>query len=158
MKMKRWRRRGRSWRTPLESNGCAPKATRRSYESDDAALAALEWRLEACRRAGRDRSRFEPYVAARDGIKAQLEDLALFLRRYADGMEASPGRLQQVEERLALLERLKRKFGPTLARVIRDAMRCVRELADLEGGETRLEQSNMMRRVPARDSSIRRSG
>ena len=72
--------------------------------------------------AGLD-ERFQPYLDARDGIKSQLEDLALFLRHYADGIEASPARLQQVEERLALLERLKRKYGPTLADVIarRDA-------------------------------------
>ena len=43
---------------------------------------------------------FQPYLEARDGIKSQLEDLALFLRRYADGIEASPAKLQQIEERL----------------------------------------------------------
>ena len=67
--------------------------------------------------------RFQPYLDARDGIKSQLEDLALFLRRYADGIEASPARLQQVEERLALLERLKRKYGPTLAECVAQARR-----------------------------------
>jgi DNA repair protein RecN (Recombination protein N) len=84
--------------------------------------------------------RFQPYVEARDGIKAQLEDLALFLRRYADGIEASPARLQQVEERLALLDRLKRKYGPTLKDVVarRDALR--RELDDLQQGDDRIVQ------------------
>ena len=84
--------------------------------------------------------RFQPYLDARDGIKGQLEDLALFLRRYADTIEASPARLQQIEERLALLERVKRKYGPTLADVIarRDALR--RELSDLEGGDERIAQ------------------
>ena len=64
----------------------------------------------------------------------------MFLRRYADGIEASPARLQQIEERLALLERLKRKHGPTLADVIakRDALR--RELAELAGGDERLAE------------------
>jgi DNA repair protein RecN (Recombination protein N) len=83
---------------------------------------------------------FKPYLEARDGIKSQLEDLAGFLRKYADGIEASPARLQQVEERLALLERLKRKYGPTLAEVVgrRDAMR--RELSDLERGEERIAE------------------
>jgi len=107
------------------------------YESDDAILAALGgvWR-----RVGELSTldpKFQPYVDARDGIKSQLEDLAGFLRSYADGIEASPARLQQVEERLALLERLKRKHGPTLADVIarRDALR--RELDDLEGGDDR---------------------
>jgi DNA repair protein RecN (Recombination protein N) len=107
------------------------------YDSDDAILAALGgvWR-----RVGELSTldpKFQPYVDARDGIKSQLEDLAGFLRSYADGIEASPARLQQVEERLALLERLKRKHGPTLADVIarRDALR--RELGDLEGGDDR---------------------
>src|SRR5207248_9686302 len=72
-------------------------------------------------------------------IKSQLEDLAEFLRSYAAAIEASPARLQQVEERLALLERLKRKYGPTLAEVIgrRDALRS--ELTELEGGDDRLQ-------------------
>ena len=51
-----------------------------------------------------------------------------------DSIDASPGRLEQVEERLALLERLKRKHGPTLDDVIarRDALAA--EHAALTGG------------------------
>lgn len=59
----------------------------------------------------------QPYAAMRDGIKAQLDDLAFFLRQYVAGIDASPERLQDVEDRLALLERLKRKYGPTLQEV-----------------------------------------
>src|SRR5207247_5597232 len=55
------------------------------YESDQAVLAGLGgvWR-----RVGELASidpKFQPYIDARDGIKSQLEDLAMFLRRYADG-------------------------------------------------------------------------
>jgi len=110
------------------------------YESDDAILANLSgvWRRVA-ELAALD-PRFKPYVDARDGIKSQLEDLAGFLRSYAAGIEASPARLQEIEERLALLERLKRKHGPTLAEVIakRDALR--RELTDLAGGDDRVAE------------------
>src|SRR5207245_8179729 len=115
------------------------------YESEDAILAELGhvWRRVA-ELAALD-PQFKPYVDARDGIKSQLEDLAGFLRKYADGIEASPARLQQIEERLALLERLKRKHGPTLADVIakRDALR--RELADLQGGGERIEELERQR-------------
>ena len=108
------------------------------YENDDAILGALGgvWRRVA--ELAALEPKFQPYLEARDGIKSQLEDLAGFLRSYADGIEASPARLQQIEERLALLERLKRKHGPALADVVarRDALR--RELADLEGGDDRL--------------------
>ncbi len=110
------------------------------YESDDAILGRLGgvWRRVADL-AALD-PQFQPYLEARDGIKSQLEDLAIFLRRYAETIDASPGRLQQTEERLALIERLKRKYGPELASVIgkRDALR--RELADLETGDQHLEQ------------------
>src|SRR5947207_3381417 len=110
------------------------------YERDDAILAALGqvWRRVA-ELASLD-PRFQPYLDARDGIKSQLEDLAGFFRRYADGIEASPARLQQVEDRLALLERLKRKYGPTLADVIarREALR--REHADVAGGDERIRE------------------
>jgi DNA repair protein RecN (Recombination protein N) len=110
------------------------------YERDDAILAALGhvWRRVA-ELASLD-PQFTPYLEARDGIKSQLEDLAGFLRKYADSVDASPARLQQVEERLALLERLKRKYGPSLAEVIarRDALR--RELSDLAGGDDRIAE------------------
>jgi DNA repair protein RecN (Recombination protein N) len=110
------------------------------YESDDAILGALGgvWRRVA-ELASLD-PQFKPYLDARDGIKSQLEDLAGFLRKYADNVDASPARLQQVEERLALLERLKRKHGPSLADVIarRDALR--RELTDLARGDDRIAE------------------
>jgi DNA repair protein RecN (Recombination protein N) len=108
------------------------------YEGDGAALADLGgvWRRVG-ELAALD-PKFQPYLEARDGIKSQLEDLALFLRRYADGIEASPARLQQVEDRLALLERFKRKYGPTLRDVIakRDALR--QELTELEHHDERV--------------------
>jgi len=110
------------------------------YESDGAILAGLGsvWRRVA-ELAALD-PQFQPYLESRDGIKSQLEDLALFLRRYADGIEASPARLQQIEDRLALLERLKRKHGGTLEAVLakRDALR--REQSDLERGDERLAE------------------
>ena len=110
------------------------------YESDGAILAGLG---QVWRRVGELAAldpKFAAYANARDDIKAQLEDLAGFLRRYADGVDASPAKLQEVDERLALLERLKRKYGPSMGDVIarRDALR--RDRADLEGGDDRLQE------------------
>jgi DNA repair protein RecN (Recombination protein N) len=88
------------------------------YESDGAVLGSLGGIWKRVGELAAIDPQFSSYVEARDGIKSQLEDLAFFLRSYADGVEASPVRLQEVEERLALLERLKRKYGPTLDEVI----------------------------------------
>ena len=110
------------------------------YERDDAILAGLGqvWRRVA-ELAALD-PQFQPYLDARDGIKSQLEDLASFLRQYAAGIEASPARLQQVEERLALLERLKRKYGPTLRDVVARREALAKERSDLERGDDRIAE------------------
>ena len=79
----------------------------RALRGDDAALPALGivWKrvgelaaLDAALRA---------VPRARDASKSQLEDLAFFLRSYAADLDASPERLQEIEDRLAALERLK---------------------------------------------------
>jgi DNA repair protein RecN (Recombination protein N) len=127
------------------------------YERDDAILGSLGnvWRRVA-ELATLD-PQFQPYVDARDGVKSQLEDLALFLRRYAGSIDASPGRLQQVEERLALLERIKRKYGPTLADVIarRDALGC--ERSALEGGDERIQELERAH-AEAREAYVQAAG
>jgi DNA repair protein RecN (Recombination protein N) len=102
------------------------------YEGDNAALAALGtvWK-KAGELAALD-PKFAPYVEAREPIKSQLEDLAFFLRSYSQNIDASPARLQEIEDRLALLERLKKKHGPALAGVIAKAVELRRELHDIE--------------------------
>jgi DNA repair protein RecN (Recombination protein N) len=108
------------------------------YDADGAALSTLGavWKRVGDL-AALDPS-FAPYLEARDGIRAQLEELATFLRRYADGLDVSPARLQQTEDRLALIERLKRKYGPTLAGVIERREALAQELDAFETGDERL--------------------
>ena len=102
------------------------------YEGDDAALAALGtvWKKTA-ELAALD-AKFAPYVEAREAIKSQLEDLAFFLRSYSQNIDGSPARLQEIEDRLALLERLKKKHGPALSDVIAKSAELRRELHDIE--------------------------
>jgi DNA repair protein RecN (Recombination protein N) len=103
------------------------------YESDQAVLAGLGGVWKRVGELASIEPRFVPYLEARDGIKSQLQDLAFFLRSYADAVDASPQRLQEVEDRLALLERLKRKHGPTLQQVI-DTGEALRRERDLLSG------------------------
>ncbi len=108
------------------------------YDGDDAALDALDrvWRrVEEL--AGFD-AEFAAHVAARDTVRPHLEELAYALRLHAGGVDAESGQLPAVEERLAQLERLKRRYGPTLEDVIahRDALRLERERME---GETDLQ-------------------
>ena len=65
----------------------------------------------------------------------ELGDLASALRSYLDGAEAEPGRLEQVEERLAAFDRLERKHGGTIEAVLAHAERCRAEIERLENAE-----------------------
>jgi DNA repair protein RecN (Recombination protein N) len=107
------------------------------YEGDEAALGAL---ATVWKRVGDLASlddRFAPYLAERADLQARLEDLAFFLRSYASGLDASPGRLQSVEDRLASLDRLKKKYGPTLADVGARADSLRADLAGLDASDER---------------------
>ena len=110
------------------------------YESDAAVLSGLGGVWKRVGELAAIEPQFASYVDARDGIKGQLEDLAFFLRSYADGVDASPERLQQVEDRLALLERLKRKHGPSLQEVIDKGDSLRREKQLLTGGTEEAEE------------------
>jgi DNA repair protein RecN (Recombination protein N) len=126
----------RSLRTLLSSAERVRRLADESYEllydRDGAVLATLGqvWR-KVGDLAALD-ARFAPFVESRDAIKSQLEDLASFLRGYAASIDASPERLQEVEDRLALLERLIRKHGPTLGDVIAKRQALRTEQAGLE--------------------------
>jgi DNA repair protein RecN (Recombination protein N) len=110
------------------------------YEGDDAALAALAMVWKKLSELAAIDQQFVPYLAARETIKPQLEDLAYFLRSYSASFDASPARLQEVEDRLALLERLKRKHGPALADVLRSAEEMERELDGLRNADARVAE------------------
>jgi hypothetical protein len=62
------------------------------------------------------------------------ERIAFALRPHASGVEASPERLQTVEDRLARLERIKRRYGPTLADVVRRRAELREESSQLDTG------------------------
>ncbi len=101
------------------------------YEGDAAVLPALGIVWKKVGELAALDVRFAPYLDARAAVKSQLEDLSFFLRSYAGAIDSSPARLQEVEDRLAQLERLKKKHGPTLADVVNKAESLRREQHDL---------------------------
>ncbi len=106
------------------------------YDNESAALTTLGRVWKNVGELAQIDPRFGAHLEARDTIKAQLEDLAFTLRDFTDGLDASPERLQQVEDRLALIERLKRKHGGTLDDTIAHRDRLAAEHRALTGGES----------------------
>jgi DNA repair protein RecN (Recombination protein N) len=75
------------------------------------------------------------------GVSA-LRDLQTELSRYADSVEIDPARLHELEERLNLLQTLKRKYGPALADVIVFGEEARRKLQSLEQRDSELARLN----------------
>ncbi len=71
----------------------------------------------------------------------EADDLGLELRRYQEGIEGEPGRLEQVEERLAAFARLERKHGGTIAAVLAHAESCRTRHDELTGAEAALQET-----------------
>lgn len=91
-----------------------------------------------------DVEEWEPQAAA---WNAELEELRIRLAELAgavshrlDGLEADPARLDLVEERLAVLERLCRKHGGDTAAVLARRAEMESELAELEGDAENREE------------------
>ncbi len=99
--------------------------------------------------------RWKASLPTRDTVVGQLEDLALSLRDYREQVEVTPGKLDAVESRLALLERLKKKYGGTLEAVLERRERCREDLEELESsGESIRELSERVEAARAKYESL----
>lgn len=86
---------------------------------------------------------FDPHVGDMDSINATLDDIARELRSYSSTIEVLPEKLASVQERLAALESLKRKYGGGVAEVLRykeSVEQQLDELATESKGRDRLEE------------------
>ncbi|HET9087505.1 MAG TPA: DNA repair protein RecN [Acidobacteriaceae bacterium] len=88
------------------------------YESTTSAEVALRAGLKQFEELLRYDMRWEEAVQQLTAARANVADLAEQAREFAEKIQASPERLEEIEDRLALLDRLKRKYGTSVAEVI----------------------------------------
>jgi DNA repair protein RecN (Recombination protein N) len=112
-------------------------AYRLLYDDEDAVVSRLGQVYRKVEELAAIDPRLAPHVEAKEAVRASLDDLALFLRDYREGLQVSPGRLDEIESRLALIERLKRKYGATVEEVIAFGERCRGDLTSLGSPEER---------------------
>ena len=75
-----------------------------------------------------------------DTLTHQVDELARALRNYRDGIEYSPERLHELEERLNLINGLKRKYGGSIGEILAYGERAAEELETLDRSEERAEE------------------
>ena len=102
------------------------------YENNASAAASVRIATRHIEDLSRFDERFRDTVPELESARITIEDIGQRLRDYADDIDASPDRLAEVEDRLAALDRLKRKYGPKLDDVIALGEELQRKLDEME--------------------------
>jgi DNA repair protein RecN (Recombination protein N) len=110
------------------------------YEGTASTSASLRAAQKHIEELIRYEPKFQEGLASLESARISIEDVGASLRDYAGAIESSPERLAEIEDRLALLDRLKRKYGPTLDDVIRLNEEVTRKLSEIEDKDEILKQ------------------
>ena len=102
------------------------------YEAEGSASEQLKAAAKQLEDLARFDEKFREPVTALESARITVEDIGTSLRDYAEGIQASPERLAEVEDRLALIDRLRRKYGKGLAEVIAYGEDLARKLNEME--------------------------
>ena len=110
------------------------------YEGGNSAESSLRQGLNLVEQLARYDARFKESAAQLISVRAIVDDLADSLRDYADGINASPERLGEIEDRLAQIDRLKRKYGSTVDEILAFGEDVAGKLAEVEDRDDLLRQ------------------
>ena len=110
------------------------------YEGNASTSSSLRAAQKHLDELSRYEPKFQEALAALETARISVEDVGASLRDYAGGIEASPEHLAEVEDRLAVLDRLKRKYGPSLEDVIRTGADVAQKLSEMENKDETLRK------------------
>jgi len=110
------------------------------YEGTSSTSATLRSAQKQIEELVRYEPKFQEALTALESARISVEDVGGSLRDYAGEIESSPEHLAEIEDRLALLDRLKRKYGPTLQDAINLSTDVSRKLSEIENKDEILQQ------------------
>ncbi|HEX6805855.1 MAG TPA: DNA repair protein RecN [Terriglobales bacterium] len=110
------------------------------YEGAASTSASLRTAQKHIEELMRYEPKFQEAFTSLETARISVEDVGASLRDYAGGIESSPEHLAEVEDRLALLDRLKRKYGPALEDVIQLREEVTRKLSEVENKDEILRE------------------
>ena len=110
------------------------------YGEEDSALGRIQTILRKGQEMGSIDPSLSPLLKNLESIRIQLEEAALALRDYSRKVEINPARLEEVENRLEEIDRLKKKYGPTAEDILLFKKRIDEALQSFTSDEERLSQ------------------
>ena len=111
------------------------------YESEGSAETTLAAAQKHVEELARYDTSFVEAATQLANARATVADLSSTVRHYAENINASPERLETIEDRLATLDRLKRKYGRTLAEVITYGEEVAAKLAEIENRDVLIAEA-----------------
>jgi DNA repair protein RecN (Recombination protein N) len=112
--------------------GLSRAADEALYSADHAALTGLKKAVTSLREIAAIDSRLAPVLELCEAGRAQIEEAAREVSAYAEKVEFDPDRLEQIGDRLDLIQKLKKKYGGTIEEVIVFGERAAAELERME--------------------------
>ena len=110
------------------------------YEDGDSAITRMRQTARRVEELAGYESKFRDYLEGLESSRALLEDLAFSLRDFADKLEFSPARIEEIESRLAELTRVKRKYGGSTESALEHLARSQDRLREIEQSDEREAQ------------------
>jgi DNA repair protein RecN (Recombination protein N) len=110
------------------------------YENEEATVTTLEKAIRRVTELAEYESSFAAYMEGLQTAQAVLEDLAMSVRDFRNRLEFSPERLEEIENRLAEISRLKRKYGGSIESVLAHFSESEARLSNIETAELREEE------------------
>lgn len=107
------------------------------YENEESTLTNLERIIRRINSLAEYESTFTGYTEGLQNAQAVLEDLSISLRDFRNGLEFSPERLGEIENRLAEIARLKRKYGVTIEEVLQHFAESEERLNNIQTADLR---------------------
>jgi DNA repair protein RecN (Recombination protein N) len=110
------------------------------YEGDASTSASLRSAQRQLEELARYEPKFQEALTALETARISVEDVGGTVRDFAGGIHASPEHLAEVEDRLAALDRLKRKYGPSLDHAIEFGSEVAKKLSEIENKDEILRE------------------
>ena len=110
------------------------------YDGSASAEVALGAALKHLEEVARYDGRFVDATQQLISARAVVGDVGETMRAYAEDIQASPERLGEIEDRLEVLDRLKRKYGPKLEQVLAHGEEVTRKLEEIENRDETLKK------------------
>ena len=120
--------------------GLSRAADEELYSSDGSVLSGLKKAMTSLREIAAIDNRLTPVLELCEAGRVQIEEAAREVSSYADRMEFDPERLERIGDRLDTIQKLKKKYGDTIEKIIVFSIKISAELERMERSTEEIER------------------